>query len=89
MLIENTALIMSAYLDQNVLETFDANRQRLLLRKFLYCNKHYLDQNKAGTFGSNGEHLCLANSFVVTSVYLNKLNPRILAAMGSAFALPT
>ena len=49
----------------------------------------YLKRNKAGTFSSNGKRLCLANSFVVMSVYLDRINLRLLVAAGGAFASPT
>ena len=88
-LIENSSVITSAYLDRNVGETFDGNRRRLCFVNSSIVTNIHLDRNKAGTFGSKWKCLCLVNSFVVTSVYLDKISLRLLAVAGSAFASPT
>ena len=87
MLIENSSVVTSAYLDRNVAETFDGNGRRLCFANSFIVTNIYT--SKAGTFGSNGKRLCLVNSFVVTSVYLDRINLRLLSAAGGAFASPT
>ena len=89
MLIQNSFVVTSAYLDRNVAETFDGNGRRLCFANSSIVTNAYLDRNKVETFGSNGKRLCLANSFVVTSVYLDRINPRLLVAAGCAFASST
>ena len=87
MLIKNSFVVVSAYLNQYIAETFEGNGQYLCFTNSFIVTNIYLDQNKVGTFDSNGKCLCLVNSFVVMSIYLDIINPRLLAAMSGAFVL--
>ena len=76
-----SSVITSAYLNQNVAETFDGNGWCHCFVNSPIITNIYLYQNKVGNFGSNGKCLCLMNFFVVMSVYFDRLNPKLLEVM--------
>ena len=88
MLMKNSSVVTSTYLDRNVVETFDNKRHLCFANSFIVANITS-SEIKRGVSAATGSVFASRLSFVVTSVYLDGINLMLLAATGGAFSTPT